>query len=636
MPTTTLYSLRTALNGGLNDSGSVRGRLSYSGRQGDGYVDAIGFARDAFDTDRHSARGQLEIDLGESTLLRLSGDYTSVREGMWGMESSGQAIAQKHPTIPIARTPGAFDETFNLNGYQRADVWGGSVRIEHDFGGATFTSLTGVRGDELDELTDFDASAADAIGRQFAEESDSFQQELRLASGSDSRVTWLAGLYYFTEEVDRLGQFFLGAHNTFVIGLGPFPGNGGVPFSNLDTRTIETDSWAAFGQLTIPLGERFNVTLGGRYTEDEKSMRRSAQTVGATDLVNPFLEQAFEVEVAADWNSFDPAFILDYHFNDDHMAYASYRQGYKSGGFQTDPVINAAAAAVVFNPEEVRSTEIGYKANAFDGRLQLNAAAHRSTYDNLQFLGTVALEQRRVRLADRQRRARGSEGSRARLRSPARARPDVARKLRLSRFDIRAICFTDRRQPCRRTDQSLAGELLRGRQLATSWTCRAAAISNSRPRARIRTTSCSRPRTPHRTTRARPTRSTTRGLSYQSADSSLASHVVGQESHGRSVQDTQPDDRRDPHAAGRRRDGHLCAAADLWCGSHVEVRRLAGSSADLSEPSMSSAPRRTASFLRPSRNRSTSVAPRVATISFSVDCRTYLTLAMNLRPLAVK
>ena len=385
------YSLRSSLSGGLNDSGSLRGRLSYSGRQGDGYVDAVGFARDAFDTDRHSARGQLEVDLGERTLLRLSGDYTSLREGMWGMESSGQAIAQKHPTIPIARTPGAFDETFNLNGYQRADVWGGSVRIEHDLGGATLTSLSGVRGDELDELTDFDASAADAIGRQFAEQSDSFQQELRLASGSDSRVKWLAGLYYFTEEVDRLGQFFLGTHNTFVIGLGPFPGNGGVPYSNLDTRTIETDSWAAFGQVTVPLGERFNVTLGGRYTEDEKSMRRSAQTVGATDLVNPFLEQAFDVEVDADWNSFDPAVILDYHFNDDHMAYASYRQGYKSGGFQTDPVINAAAASVVFDPEEVRSTEIGYKANAFDGRLQLNAAAHRSTYDNLQFLGTVAL-----------------------------------------------------------------------------------------------------------------------------------------------------------------------------------------------------------------------------------------------------
>ena len=133
-------------------------------------------------------------------------------------------------------------------------------------------------------------------------------------------MKWLAGLYYFTEEVDRLGQFFLGAHNTFVIGLGPFPGNGGVPYSNLDTRTIETDSWAAFGQVTVPLGERCNVTLGGRYTQDEKSMRRSAQTVGATDLVNPFLEQAFDVEVGADWNSFDPAFILDYHFNDDHMA----------------------------------------------------------------------------------------------------------------------------------------------------------------------------------------------------------------------------------------------------------------------------------------------------------------------------
>jgi iron complex outermembrane recepter protein len=384
-------SLRTSMTGGLNSSGSVRGRLSYSGRSGDGYVDAVGFERDAFDSDRHSIRGQLEFDLGERTLLRLSADYMSVREGMWGMESSGQTIAQKHPTIPIARTPDILGETFNLNGYQRADVWGASVRVEHDFGFATLTSLTGARGDELDELTDFDASAADAIGRQFAEESDSIQQELRLTSSGDSRLTWLAGLYYFSEEVDRLGQFFLGAHNTFVIGLGPFPGNGGIPFSNLDTRTIETDSWAAFGQATFALTDALNITLGGRYTEDEKSMRRSARTIGATDLVNPFLDQAFDVAVDADWNSFDPALIVDYHFNADHMIYASYRQGYKSGGFQTDPVINAAAAGVVFDPEDVRSTELGYKAKTFDGRLQLNLAAHQSTYDNLQFLGTVAL-----------------------------------------------------------------------------------------------------------------------------------------------------------------------------------------------------------------------------------------------------
>ena len=405
-----------------------------------------------------------------------------------------------------------------------------------------------MRGDELDELTDFDASAADAIGRQFAEESDSFQQELRLASGSDSRVTWLAGLYYFTEEVDRLGQFFLGAHNTFVIGLGPFPGNGGVPFSNLDTRTIETDSWAAFGQLTIPLGERFNVTLGGRYTEDEKSMRRNAQTVGATDLVNPFLEQAFEVEVAADWNSFDPAFILDYHFNDDHMAYASYRQGYKSGGFQADPVINAAAAAVVFNPEEVRSTEIGYKANAFDGRLQLNAAAHLSTYDNLQFLGTVALEQRRVRLADRQRRARGSEGSRARLRSPARARPDIARKLRL--LSIRHSSGL-----CHRAGADLAGAQTNRspeNTYAVGSSLRPGPVGRQHPRIRGREHAFGRVRVRGNEPRAVQHE---RGLhalrradltSAVPADSPLASHVVGQESNGRSVQDAQTDDRRDP------------------------------------------------------------------------------------------
>ncbi|NJO34297.1 MAG: hypothetical protein HC869_15350 [Rhodospirillales bacterium] len=101
-------ALRASVSSALNDSGSVRGRLSYSGRSGDGYVDAVGFDRDAFDADRHSARGQLEFDVGEHTLLRLSGDYMSIREGMWGMESSGQAIAQKHPTSTAHQVAGSM------------------------------------------------------------------------------------------------------------------------------------------------------------------------------------------------------------------------------------------------------------------------------------------------------------------------------------------------------------------------------------------------------------------------------------------------------------------------------------------------------------------------------------------------
>jgi len=188
-----------------------------------------------------------------------------------------------------------------------------------------------------------------------------------------------------------LGQFFVGRNNTFAIGLGPFPGNGGNPFSNLDTRTIKTTSYAAFGQVSWEPFDALKVTLGGRLSWDRKSMDRSARTIGATDTVNPFLDAAFNVSVRDKWSSFDPAVIVDYHFDRNTMIYASYREGYKSGGFQTDPVANAAAASVTFDPETVSSWEAGFKGDFFDRKLQLNTAVFLNKYNNLQFLSTISL-----------------------------------------------------------------------------------------------------------------------------------------------------------------------------------------------------------------------------------------------------
>lgn len=370
---------------------NVRARISFSSRNGDGYVDVIGSPRDAFDTNRAVVRGQLEFDIGEASKLLLSLDRGRVREGMWGMKNSGQAIPQKHPSVTVPISPDRLAEAYDFNGYQNADTWGLSARLESELGFADLTSITAFRNSTLDELTDFDASPADAIRRQFAEESDSIQQELRLTSSGSGPVNWIGGLYYFHENVDRLGQFFTGRDNTFVIGIGPFPGNNRIPFSNLDTRTIKTTSLAAFGQVNWEITDTLKLTVGGRYSQDRKSMDRSARTIGATDLVNPFLDAAFDVVVKDKWTSFDPAIILDYHVSKDTLIYASYREGYKSGGFQTDPVPNATAARVTFDPERVSSWEAGLKTDLFDRRMKLSTAVFLNKYDNLQFLSTISL-----------------------------------------------------------------------------------------------------------------------------------------------------------------------------------------------------------------------------------------------------
>lgn len=381
--------LRGTVSGPLADG--IKARLSFSSRDGNGYVDVVGSPNDAFDTNRTMGRGQVEFDLGADASLLLSADYGRVREGMWAMKNSGQATPQVHPSVTVPRIADPFREAYDFNGYQNSDTWSVSSRLELGLGFADFVSISAFRNSKLDEFTDFDASPADAIRRQFAEDSDSFQQELRLTSKSGRPVEWIAGLYYFHEKVDRLGRFYAGRDNSFAIGFGPFPGNGRVPFSNLDTRTITTNSYAAFGQVSWEFAPRFKLTAGGRYSKDRKRMNRDAITVGATDLVNPFLDNAFSVKVRDSWSSFDPSITLDYKPTDDSLVYASYRRGYKSGGFQTDPVANAAAASVTFDPEKVRSAEIGAKASLFDRRLQISTAAFYNKYKNLQFLSTVSL-----------------------------------------------------------------------------------------------------------------------------------------------------------------------------------------------------------------------------------------------------
>jgi iron complex outermembrane receptor protein len=365
----------------------VSGRLSVSSRSGDGYIDVVGSPVDGFSTDHTFWRGRVRFDLGADTNLDLSADHGRVRDGMWAMSNSGAAIPQKHPSVAVTYTPDPYSEPYSFNGYQQSETNGASARFVTATPLGDFTWLTAYRTSDLEELTDFDASAARAFNRLFAEESEAYQQELRLTGGGE-RLNYVAGLYYFHEEVDRVGELQLGPDNVFAINF-----NGGNPYSHRDTRTIVTDSWAAYGQLIWEISEGLNLSVGARYSTDEKTMEnRVAQILGAPHPAADPLGTPFTLASVGDsWSSFDPSISIDYHFTPDLMIYASYRTGYKAGGFQTDPVTNAAAASIIFDPEDVRSTEAGLRSEWFSGRLRFNVSVFQNDYRDLQLLQTVPL-----------------------------------------------------------------------------------------------------------------------------------------------------------------------------------------------------------------------------------------------------
>src|SRR5690606_4951785 len=131
------------------------------------------------------------------------------------------------------------------------------------------------------------------------------------------------------------------------------------------------------------------LTAGGRVTSDEKLAVTNA-VIGS--LENPFDNDATaqaQAQAILNWQpfpttrgkrtvtKFTPSFTLQYMLPDGHI-YASYKEGFKSGGFDASISRPALfATGFEFDDETAKSYEIGGKFTLLDGRLRLTAAAFR-------------------------------------------------------------------------------------------------------------------------------------------------------------------------------------------------------------------------------------------------------------------
>lgn len=223
-------------------------------------------------------------------------------------------------------------------------------------------------------------SLADLYQHQFSQE---FQ-----AVGTIDRIDYVAGLYYFNEHVsddaatpnsngavaivNGSGQV-TGAN--FVV-LDPCTGSGG--FGSLrNCRSIDrasevwSKSYAAYGQVTWNATDALHLTVGGRYTHDKKrgvlhfsrNVNYDVNTTAATNAGYKPLDKS--------WDRFDPMVTLAYDVSDAVHVYAKYATGYRAGGASS-----RTANYQAFNPEDVKSYEIGLKSDFWDHRGRFNIAGY--------------------------------------------------------------------------------------------------------------------------------------------------------------------------------------------------------------------------------------------------------------------
>lgn len=369
--------IRGLVSGPLADN--VFGKFSANMRQRDGYVESVVTGGEMSNQDNWGVRGALRFTPSDDLELQLIADYSESDEAGNGRVLISPGLLPDIAASAGFRT-GSFDKTFADNtGVQKTEIGGLSLRADWQIGNGTLTSISAYRMSEYQMSDDIPAWSLDIVGGPLDadtivdEESSQFSQEFRFSSSAmDERLQWIAGLYYFTEEVERNedAQVFVAATAGTNLGFA------------LSFQDNTTDSYSAFLDMTYDLTDALSLTVGGRYTYEEKDIRQ----VGVAPLVVAHtINESYDVRDNETWDAFTPRVVLNYQFTDSVFAYASYSNGFKSGGYQ-GTAATAVGAATPFDQEDADAFEIGVKSELLDNRLRLNAAIFTLDYTDLQVL----------------------------------------------------------------------------------------------------------------------------------------------------------------------------------------------------------------------------------------------------------
>lgn len=236
---------------------------------------------------------------------------------------------------------------------------------------------------DMDEANNqhFDAAPADLLSMNFFNDWDQTSHELRFTSDFDGPVQVIGGIYSFDVEYEQRWDVAHLHYALSLIGAVPIPLTPTTLSANGQMQ--DTDSLAAYVSVDWSINDQMTLTVGGRYTEEEKDFLGGNGGVfwdpAAGDSI-PALLDPFTGKNK--WTEFTPSVAFRYQPNDDLMVWASYSEGFKSGGFfgrqanfNIDPT---------FEPEYVENYEIGLKSTWMDGRLTFNPTVFFSDYKDKQ------------------------------------------------------------------------------------------------------------------------------------------------------------------------------------------------------------------------------------------------------------
>ncbi len=357
------YAGRISLRHDFTDDLTTTVRASASKRDGKGYISPFALLPSSFPPGslptflaRNAAIGNTSVDL--NPFDRNIDQYAEDR-----LDDRNWALSQD--------TSWTFGEDYTLRllaGYNR---WESTNEGTNAFP-ATLPTIT--------QYTGWDSEASSV--------------ELQLISPEDKlldgRLSFVFGLFYMQEDLEIFENLHLHPAFCSFIGLyvsAPLAGScnaqAAVPGARVYNQGFSqnTESIAVYGQATYKFTPQFDLTLGARYTEDEK-------TPSVWQIVNYPVGAIFAAAETASGKIKDsrPTWRtnLSYRPTEDLMVYGSYSTGFKSAGFNSTTSAVLLGNRRFFQAETVENYEAGVRSSWMDRALTVNATVYRMDIDNFQ------------------------------------------------------------------------------------------------------------------------------------------------------------------------------------------------------------------------------------------------------------
>jgi iron complex outermembrane receptor protein len=238
----------------------------------------------------------------------------------------------------------------------------------------TLKSITAYREGETHTVIDFDSGPSSALDVPGHYADRQATQEVQLLFEGE-KMQGVAGLYYLNASASGEFDTIVGLINTTIATAG----------------FVDTKSYAAFADLSYNFTESLRASAGVRYTKDEKEggvYRQNFTGIRSplfgNDAAVPGLVRS-DYTNERDFDKVTPRVSLSYDFSGDLTTYVAYSEGFKSGGFDMrGDVVLTPDTVNGYEPETVKSYEIGLKGSAWDGRASFNVAAFYSDYSDQQ------------------------------------------------------------------------------------------------------------------------------------------------------------------------------------------------------------------------------------------------------------